>query len=122
LQFKIVKGNSGFFVRAKKDNLAGYEVEIDDAARTGGFWESGGRRWVTGPEDNAGVIKDDWNQLTASLHGHRITFHLNGVKTVDLPNDAQGSLEGHLALQAHGSKRETEIWFKNIEVLAPADQ
>ena len=42
---------------------------------------------------------------------------LNGVETVDLPDDAQGSLEGHLALQAHGSKRETEIWFKDIEVL-----
>jgi hypothetical protein len=119
LKFKILKGNSGFFVRAEKEKLAAYEVEIDEAARTGGFWETGGRNWVTGPEDNAAVVPNEWNELTASLHGHRIVFHLNGVKTVDLPNDVQGRLEGHLALQAHG-KRPTDVWFKDIEILRPA--
>ena len=119
VKFKIVKGNSGFFLRADKSNLAAYEVEIDEAKRTGGFWDTGGRNWVTGPEDNAACHPNDWNELTASLHGHRIVFHVNGVKTVDLPNDAQGRLEGHIALQVHG-KRETEIWFKDIEILTPA--
>jgi hypothetical protein len=95
-------------------------VEIDEAARTGGFWETGGRQWVTGPEDNAAVNAGGWNDLTASLHGHRIVFHTNGIKTLDLPNDTQGRLEGHLALQAHGSKRPTDISFKDIAVLVPA--
>jgi hypothetical protein len=120
VRFKLVKGNSGVFTRADAKTLAGYEEEIDDAKRTGGFWESGGRKWVTGPEDNAGVKPGEWNELTASLHGHRIVFHLNGVKTVDLPNDAQGRAEGRIALQCHGNKRETEIWFKDIAVLQPA--
>ena len=119
VRFKMIKGNSGVFTRADAKTLAGYEEEIDDARRTGGFWESGGRKWVTGPEDNAAVLQGDWNELTASLHGHRIVFHLNGTRTVDLPNDAQGRTEGRIALQCHGNKRETEIWFKDIAVLAP---
>ncbi len=118
VRFRILKGNSGFFVRADKEKLAAYEVEIDEAARTGGFWETGGRNWVTGPEDNAGVKPNEWNELTASLHGRRIVFHLNGVKTVDLPDDVNGRLEGHLALQAHG-RRPTDVWFKDVKILQP---
>ncbi|MBI4891248.1 MAG: DUF1080 domain-containing protein [Acidobacteria bacterium] len=122
LKFKIVKGNSGFFVRTDPANNAAYEVEIDENTRTGGFWETGpqGRKWVTGPEDNKAVQAGEWNQLTASLHGHRIVFHVNETKTLELPNDAQGRLEGVLGLQAHGSKKPTEVWFKEIEVLTPA--
>jgi len=122
LKFKMTKGNSGFFLRAAQDTLAGYEVEIDDAKGTGGFWETGanGRKWVTGPEDNAAVMPGDWNDLAASLHGHKIVFHVNGVKTMELLNDTPGRLDGHLALQAHGSRRPTEIWFKDIEILVPA--
>lgn len=117
LKFKMIKGNSGLFLRAEPKTLAGYEEEIDDGKRTGGFWEPGGRKWVTGPEDNAAVNAGEWNDLTASLYGHRIVFHVNGVKTVDLPDDTQGRTEGRIALQCHGNKRETEIWFKDIEVL-----
>ncbi len=122
LQFKILKGNSGVFVRTDPENYAAYEVEVDAEARTGGFWETGpnGRKWVTGPEDNAVVHAGEWNELTASLHGHRIVFHINGVKTMELPDDRAGRLEGVIGLQAHGAKRPTEVWFRNIEVLEPA--
>jgi len=121
LQFKIVKGNSGFFVRTDPTNMAAYEVEVDELTRTGGFWETGptGRKWVTGPDDNKAVRAGEWNQLTASLHSHRIVFHVNDTKTLELPDDAQGRLEGVLGLQAHGSKKPTEVWFKSIEVLVP---
>lgn len=118
---KIVSGNSGFFVRADKDTLAGYEVEVDAEKRTGGFWETGkgARAWVTGPENNDAVRKGDWNEITAHLHGHRIVFHVNGTKTVDLPDDTQGRLEGHLAMQCHG-RMPTDVWFKDIAVLEKA--
>jgi len=119
VQFKILKGNSGFFLRADPKTFAGYEVEIDYTKRTGGFWEPGGRKWVTGPEDNAAVKPGEWNELSASLHGHRIVFHLNGVKTVDLPDDAQGRTEGHIALQVHGDPQGTDIWFRGVEILVP---
>ncbi len=119
VRFKMVKGNSGYFVRSDKGNLAAYEVEIDEIKGTGGFWETGptGRKWVTGPEDNGSAIGGEWNEMTASLHGHRIVFHVNGRKTLDLPNDTQGRLEGHIALQTHGSKKPTEVWFKDVAVL-----
>ena len=120
VRFKIPKGNSGFFVRTDPETRAAYEVEIDSAKRTGGFWEVRGRNWVTGPEDNANVRPDEWNEVTAHLHGHRIVFHLNGVKTVDLPDDKQGRLEGRLGLQAHGAKNPTEVWFKDVAVLEKA--
>lgn len=122
LKFRILRGNSGVFVRTDPENYAAYEVEVDAEARTGGFWETGpnGRKWVTGPEDNAVVHPGEWNELTASLHGHRIVFHINGVKTMELPDDRQGRLEGVIGLQAHGAKRPTEVWFRDIEILEPA--
>lgn len=122
LKFKILKGNSGVFVRTDPQNYAAYEVEVDAGARTGGFWETGpnGRKWVAGPEDNAVVHAGEWNELTASLHGHRIVFHINGVRTLELPDDTAGRLEGVIGLQAHGAKRPTEVWFKDIEILEPA--
>jgi len=117
---RIPQGNSGFFVRADKETLAAYEVELDANKRTGGFWETGpgGRAWVIGPEDNSAVTANGWSEMTASLHGHRIVFHVNGVKTVDLPNDAQGRLDGHMALQVHG-KMDTDVWFKDVAILVP---
>ena len=30
------------------------------------------------------------------------------------------AVEGVLGLQAHGSKKPTEVWFKEIEILTPA--
>jgi len=122
VRYRISKGNSGFFVRTDTaSGMAAYEVEIDAEKRSGGLWETRGRNWVTGPEDNAAQKPaDEWNDLTASLHGRRIVFHLNGVKTVDLPNDEKGRTEGHLALQAHGAKRPTEVWFRDIAILVPA--
>jgi hypothetical protein len=122
LKAKVVKGNSGFFVRTSKENMAAYEVEIDEAKGTGGFWETGptGRKWVTGPSDNGPAKAGEWNEITASLHGHRIVFHVNGMKTMELLNDTQGRTEGVLGLQAHGSRRPTEVWFKDIEVMRKA--
>ncbi|MBL8210338.1 MAG: DUF1080 domain-containing protein, partial [Bryobacterales bacterium] len=122
VQFKMGKtgdGNSGFFVRSDPKTHAGYEVEIDEKKGTGGLFEVGGRKWVTGPEDNGGVKDGDWNELVASTHGNRIVFRLNGIKTVDLPDDAQGRKEGVVALQVH-NRRATEVWFRDIAVLEKA--
>lgn len=119
LQFKIDAGNSGYFFRAKKDNLWGYEAEIDATKGSGGLYEVGGRKWVTAPEDNALVKKNDWSELAVAAIGNHIVIHLNGHKTVDLPNDSGVSDEGYLALQAHG-RMETSVWFRNIEVAEKA--
>jgi hypothetical protein len=120
IRFRIPKGNSGFFVRTDPETLAAYEVEIDATKRTGGLWETRGRNWVAGPEDNAGVEPDDWNEIVASLHGDRIVFKLNGKTTLELPDDKQGRKEGRLALQVHGAKNPSEVWIQSIEVLVPS--
>lgn len=119
LQFKIDSGNSGYFFRARKDNLWGYEAEIDATKGTGGLYEVGGRKWVTAPEDNALVRKDDWNDLAVAAIGEHVVIQLNGRETVDLPNDRGINGEGYLALQAHG-RMETSVWFRNIEVALKA--
>ncbi|MCW5964440.1 MAG: DUF1080 domain-containing protein [Bryobacterales bacterium] len=116
LQFKIEEGNSGYFFQAKKDNLWGYEAEIDGTKGTGGLYEVGGRKWVTGPEDNALVKPGDWSDLAVAGLNGRVVIHLNGSKTVDLPDDPGVSREGHLAIQAHG-RMDTSVWFRSIEVL-----
>jgi peroxiredoxin len=120
VRFRIPKGNSGFFLRCDPVTHKGYEVEIDAEKRTGGFWDTAGRNWVTGPEDNANVRPDDWNEIIAHFRGHRVVFQLNGQTTVNLPDDSAGRLDGHIALQAHGARRPTEVWFKDIAVLVPA--
>lgn len=118
VRVKIVKGNSGFFLRFNPEARMGYEMEIDEAKRTGGFWriapQNGG--WTTGPDDNAAVRPGEWNELTASLHGHRVVFHVNGIKTVDLPDDSMGPLDGLIGLQVHG-RMPTEMWFKDVAIL-----
>lgn len=117
LRFKLVRGNSGFFLRMDPKTRLSYEAEIDEAKGTGGLFEPGGRRWIAGPEDNAAVRAGEWNELAASIHGGRVVFHLNGIKTVELVDDAGGRKQGRLALQVH-SRRPTEIWFKDIEILS----
>lgn len=116
LQFRIEDGNSGFFFQARKEDLWGYEAEIDATKGSGGLYEVGGRKWVTGPEDNALVKTDGWNDLAISGQEGRVVIHLNGTKTVDLPDDPGVSSEGHLAIQAHG-RMDTSVWFRAIEVL-----
>jgi hypothetical protein len=120
IRFKIPKGNSGFFVRTDPETRAAYEVEIDATRRTGGLWETRGRNWVTGPEDNANMRPDEWNEITAHLHGRRVVFHLNGWKTVDLPDDVKGRLEGRMGMQVHGSRMPSEVLFREISVLEQA--
>lgn len=116
VQFRIDKGNSGFFFQVKQENLFGYEAEIDATQRTGGLWEVGGRHWITGPEDNK-LVKEqgEWNDLAVAGLNGRVVIHLNGTKTVDLPDDPGISHEGHLAVQAH-ARMETSVWFRGIEI------
>jgi hypothetical protein len=118
MKFRIARGNSGFFIRTQPPSMKGYEVELDAETRTGGMWEVGGRNWVDGPNDNTVVKMDAWNEMVASIHGRRVVFHVNGKKTFEALDDLAGnSAEGRIAVQAHGAKRPTEVWFKDIEVL-----
>jgi hypothetical protein len=124
LKFKAAKGNSGFYFRVDKVESAvgvhGFQAEIDANNDIGGLYETGGRAWVVkpSPEEVKKYFKPgQWNQMTVSAHGRHIVVHVNGHKTAELKNDP-GRLEGHLALQLHGSK-DMHVMFKDIEMLAP---
>ncbi len=121
LQYKILRGNSGFFFRMKDpENAPVYEVEIDATRDAGGLIEPRDRGWMvrTGPTDGSDYYRaGDWNELVVSAHARRVVIHVNGVKTVDLANDP-GSLEGLFGLQLN-PKQDLEVLFKNIEILRP---
>jgi len=124
LKFKAVQGNSGFYFRVDKveSNVGvhGFQAEIDMGNEVGGLYETGGRGWVVkpSPEEVKKYFKpQQWNQMTVSAHSRHIVVHVNGHKTAELKNDP-GRLEGHLALQLHGSK-DMHVMFKDIEILVP---
>lgn len=125
LQYKAVKGNSGFFFRmgdldGKSPTPVGYEVEVDPTRDAGGLQEPRGRGWLSKSEPT--VVRDyykanDWNDMVVSAHGHRIVVHVNGVKTADFPTDP-GRSEGRFGLQIN-PRQELEAMFRNIEILEP---
>ncbi|MBE0538063.1 MAG: DUF1080 domain-containing protein [Phycisphaerae bacterium] len=122
LQFKALKGNSGFYFRSQKSNdgvgVHGFQAEIDASNDVGGLYETGGRAWVIQPksEDVAKYFKPgEWNDMSVHANGRHIVVHVNGTKTAELIDDP-GRLQGHFALQLHGSQ-DMEIMFRNVEIL-----
>lgn len=121
--FKVTRGDSGFYFRSEKSGdgvgVHGFQVEVDTSYETGGLYETGGRAWVVEhPADKKTpwYRKGEWNQLTVSAHGQRVTVHVNGQQTASLPKDS-GRLSGHLALQLHGGQ---DMWveYRDIEILS----
>ncbi len=124
LQFKAVKGNSGFYFRSEKVDSAvgvhGFQAEIDIANDVGGLYETGGRAWVVQPsaDEVAKYFKPgEWNEMTVSARGRHVVVHVNRQKTAELIDDP-GRLKGHLALQLHGSQ-DMEVMFRDVEILQP---
>jgi len=121
--FKVTRGDSGFYFRSEKSGdgvgVHGFQVEVDTSYETGGLYETGGRAWVIEhPADKKTpwYRKGEWNQLTVSAHGQRITVHINGHQTASLEKDP-GRLAGHLALQLHGGQ-DMHVAYRDIEILA----
>ncbi len=124
LKFKALEGNSGFYFRVDEIGggvgVHGFQAEIDQSKDVGGLYETGGRGWVAQPagEDVKKWFEPgQWNQMTVSAHGRRIVVFVNGLKSAELKKD-EGRLEGHLALQLHGSQ-DVHVMFKDVEILLP---
>jgi len=119
---KAVRGNAGFYIRSEKrpgtQGAAGLQLEIDPNKDQSGLYEPHGRSWVAKP-DQAVVKKHfkrgDWNEMAVTAIGGRLVVHLNGRRTVDLPND-KGRREGYFGLGTHGGGVEVE--FKDIQILS----
>ena len=121
LKYKAVKGNSGLYFRIVEQGfsgVSGFQAEIDAEKDAGGLYETNGRGWVSQPAA-ADVKKwfrpQDWNTMTVSARGQRITVAVNGHQSAELLNDP-GRTQGRLALQLHGGQ-DVEVCFKEIEIL-----
>lgn len=144
LDFKISpRCNSGVFIRtnpleakAGKDvGFNGLEVAIDDTT-TAGYHDTGALYDLARPSRNAMKPAGEWNQLTLTCRGPKISVAVNGmeVNTIDLDRFDKVGLRpdgtghkfgnatkshprtGHIGLQDHGS----DCWYKNIK-LRPLD-
>ena len=121
ITYKAIKGNSGLYFRCDEVGgevgVNGFQAEIDPYKDAGGLYETGGRNWVIQP--TADAVKKwfkpgKWNTMQVTARGRDITVYVNGIKSAALTNDP-GRLEGHFALQLHGSM-DMEVLFKNIKI------
>ena len=120
-KFKCVKGNSGFYFRIDEkgwSGVSGLQAEIDAQNDLGGLYETNGRGWVVKPK--AAEVRQwfkpgEWNEMTVTAAGRRVTVTVNGKTTADLPNDIHGRLHGKLALQLHANQ-DVDVWFKDIQI------
>ncbi|MBW8015356.1 MAG: DUF1080 domain-containing protein [Planctomycetes bacterium] len=127
LKYKSLKGNSGFYFRAKRVksgvSVNGFQAEIDSGgADVGGIYETAGRYWVSrvSPEKvDTFYKKHDWNEMVIRAVGKDTTVYVNGVKTVELVNDP-GRTKGHFGLQLHGGQ-DMHVEFKDIEIMDLSD-
>jgi hypothetical protein len=134
--YKLSKGcNSGVFLRTSdlKDPVnTGIEVALDDTTGNG-LHDPGALYDLVAPSENAQKPAGEWNHMTITAFGPKITIVLNGkeVATINLdewnepgkrPDGtshkfrgvAIGKLPriGYIGFQDHGS----DCWFKNVKI------
>ena len=123
LQFKVTKGDSGFYFRSERVKsgvaLNGFQAEVDTSLETGGLYETGGRGWVVKPVNKKAYKPGQWSELSVHAHGTRVVVQVNGRKTAELPDDKKGRREGHFGLQLHGGQ-DMDVEYKKLEILVPA--
>jgi serine/threonine protein kinase len=138
--YKLTKGcNTGVFLRVSDLKLpvqTGIEVAIDDTAH-GGDEDSGGFYGLVAPRVFAQRPTGEWNHMTITARGPRLSVSLNGteVSLIDLdqwrvpgkrPDGSKHRFEhvaiaglartGYLGFQDLGG----DCWFKNIYLTRPA--
>jgi 3-keto-disaccharide hydrolase len=116
---RLVGKNSGVCLRIAPQNfdvVPGYQVDMGDGY-WGCLWDEGRHvKVVDFPEAEAAklVHKDDWNHYFVRAKGHHIEAWLNGVKTIDVVDEA-GLLSGPIGFQlCHGMGNMTDASFKNV--------
>jgi len=134
--YKITTGcNSGVFLRVgdlKDPVMTGLEVAIDDTTGNG-MHDPGAFYDLVAPRTNAQKPAGQWNHMTITAKGPKITIALNGedVSQIDLdqwtepgkrPDGSSHKFEkvrikdlnrpGYLGFQDHGS----DCWFKNVKL------
>ena len=108
----------------KAGEIYGYQIDIDPSERswTGGFYEQGGRGWIKNLEDNESAKKafkqNEWNKLKIQVVGNEFVTWLNGVKAIELKDDAIG--EGFIGLQLHEVYKPEDagkkVYWRNMRI------
>jgi hypothetical protein len=134
--YKLTRGcNSGVFIRTSdlKDPIyTGIEVALDDTTGSG-MHDPGAFYDLVAPRTNAQRPAGEWNHMTITARGPKISVVLNGAEVASInldewmiagkrpdgsahkfSNVAIGKLPrtGYLGFQDHGS----DCWFKNIKI------
>jgi hypothetical protein len=134
--YKLSKGcNSGVFLRTSDLNNpvnTGIEVALDDTTGKG-FHDPGALYDLVAPSENAQKPAGEWNHMTITALGPKITIVLNGkeVSTINLdewnepgkrPDGSSHKFDGvaigklprtgYIGFQDHGQ----DCWFKNIKI------
>jgi Domain of Unknown Function (DUF1080) len=137
--YKLTKGcNSGVFIRVSDLSNpvnTGLEVALDDTTGTG-MHDSGALYDLVAPKENAQKPAGEWNQMTITAKGPKISVVLNDkeISTIDLdqwnepgkrPDGSSHKFDGvaigklprkgYLGFQDHGS----DCWFKNVKIKTP---
>ncbi|MBS1715778.1 MAG: DUF1080 domain-containing protein [Armatimonadetes bacterium] len=121
-EFRISKGNSGFYFRAERileqPLVKGFQAEVDAIDDVAGIWETAGRGWVfkPTPETHAKTKfrPGEWSKMDVKAVGPHYTVVLNGQTVTDI-EDVQGRREGCVALQLHGGVDMT-VEFRKIRL------
>jgi len=125
-EFKYEEGgNSGLYFRCadKVDPTAsGFEVQIIDSTGLAdgkmGHHDLGGVIRTQGASKNMSRPAGEWNRMTVTMKGDRLTVVLNGetVQDFDLrekkPEGKELPAEGWIAIQDHG----LPLWVRNLRV------
>lgn len=121
LQFRTVRGCSGFYFRATEDSTAtgvsGFQAEVDPSPETGGLYETRGRGWVLKPDPE--LMKriyqpGEWTTMDVRAVGGTIEVRVNGRTTARLVDDP-GSRKGRFALQLHGGQ-DLHVEFRDVRI------
>lgn len=109
-------GNSGIQIRSEilpNGEMKGYQADIGQGW-WGKLYEESGRGLLVKNDNAEHVKKGDWNEYVIRAVGPRVQTFLNGVKVVDLVDEA-GATSGQLAVQLH-SGGPMEVRFRNLEL------
>ncbi len=113
-------GNSGVFFKSTFEGtkVTGWQVEVAPPGKhSGGIYESYGRGWLIkpNPEKESALKMGEWNKMTISVMGPRVTTWLNGVQMVEFTDDKIGAGKGAIALQIHDGGG-IKVKWRNIKI------
>jgi hypothetical protein len=129
-RWKLVQGNSGLYYHSAEGNdahegndagMIGPQVEMDEAYPGGIYTTSTDPwGWVVQP-DSKDIVKwyrpGDWNQVTVTAKGARVTVAYNGIQTAETA-DARLPASGHFGFQLH-AHLDCEILIDDVEIALP---